>query len=65
MLQMLDGQTNALAVLVSPIPRDDFDALTESFDTIHSCYTIDAVLIPSHGESNILVSYQVIESERD
>lgn len=33
--------------------------------TGHSCYTIDAVLIPSHGQSNFVVSYQVIERELD
>ena len=31
-LQAFDGLTDALTVLVSPIPRDDFDALTETFD---------------------------------
>lgn len=28
-------------------------------------FAIDAAVIPSHGQSNIVVSYQVIESELD
>lgn len=33
--------------------------------TDQNCYAIDAAIIPSHGQSNIVVSYQVIESEPD
>lgn len=33
--------------------------------TDQNCYVIDAAVIPSHGQSNIVVRYQVIESEPD